>query len=99
MRQLAELLAAYVHVELQRSRVGMYRHHGHLRRVLVEVEAVGDQLRLPCLDQVHELSDPRLELLERVLSDIGMVDLHDGLSCADRSVAGHANLPSMRSGC
>jgi hypothetical protein len=29
--------------------------------------------------KIHEPSDPRLELFERTLSDIGMIDVNDGL--------------------
>jgi hypothetical protein len=38
------------------------------------------------VDELHEVADPSPELLERTLSDIGVVDIHDGLRPIDRSV-------------
>jgi hypothetical protein len=74
----------------------MDRHNGHLRCVLIYVEAVRDQLRFAGTDEIHEPQDPCSQLFQRALSDIGMVDVHDGLRGADCSMAGHATSPSSR---
>jgi hypothetical protein len=43
------------------------------------MEAVRDQLRFAGVDEIHESPDPRFEFVERTLSDVGMIDVHDGL--------------------
>ena len=54
-------------------------HDGHLRCVFVDVEAVRDQLRLARVNEIHEPLNSRLELVDRTLSDLGVVDVHDRL--------------------
>jgi hypothetical protein len=57
----------------------MDRNDRHRAGFLVDVEAIGDQLRFALRDEVHEPLHARFQLTERASVDIGMVDVDDRL--------------------
>ncbi len=64
-------------MQLQRSTVGMDGGDGHAFVFFVNMEAVGDQLRLQSVDLVDELRHARLERIQAARVDVGAVDVDD----------------------
>src|SRR6185503_15274846 len=79
VRELAEFCAAHVHVELERCGVGMNGDDGHLSLMLVEEEAVRDELRHVVFHKRRQTFHGHLEFLEFRVADRRGVDVDDWL--------------------
>jgi hypothetical protein len=90
--ELAELPARDLDMELERRRIWMDRNDSHLTGLLVDVERVGDQLRLMRIDEVHQFAHPGSELIGPPFADLGTVDVNDCASVASLPVSRHGQL-------
>lgn len=69
--------AGYLHVKVERRRIGVNVDDGHLPAVLTEIDLIGENLRLIRLDEGDELIDRVPQLVQRPFVDLRGVDVVD----------------------